>query len=149
MRGLLRYGRWVMWVALLLLPSAACAADDIVVIVHRDNGIQALSRPQLIDVYMGRLRRLADDRPVVPFDYPADAAIKTEFYRLLAGRSLAQINAYWARLLFNGSAAPPRQLGNASEVVATVAGNRLAIGYVYANEVTDSVKIVARLSADP
>ncbi|MYM63658.1 hypothetical protein [Pseudomaricurvus sp. HS19] len=119
------------------------------VVVNPHNPVPALSRGEVIDLYMGRLRQFPDGQGVAPVDYVAELPIKTAFYYQLTRRSLAQINAYWARLLFNGSARPPLQAESARDVIKAVATDRAAIGYIYANEVTDSVKVVARLTADP
>ncbi len=134
---------------LLLASPLSWGAEDIVVVVNPQNSVQSLSRGEIIDLYMGRLRQFPGGEPAAAVDYLSEAPIRTAFYHQLMRRSLAQVNAYWARLLFNGSARPPLKVAGAGDVITAVASDRSAIGYIYSNEVTGTVKVVARITADP
>lgn len=125
-----------------ILPSSRCLAE-IVVIVHPENEITEISHQQVIDYYMGRLKFFPDGQRVLPLDQNVDSDGRQQFYLKLTGKTIPQINAYWARLLFAGRATPPIQLEDQKEVIHTVSSNKSAIGYVSAEAVPDSVKIVA------
>ena len=70
---------------------------------------------------------------------------RSAFYRGLVNKSVAEVNAYWAKLLFTGRASPPQVVGNSRAVLAAVRDNKSAIGYVDSADVDDSVKVVARV----
>ena len=133
-------------IASLLLVVAALAsgggarAADLVVVVNPGSGVDSLGRDDVINIFMGRYRKFASGLTAIPVD--SVARDKAEFYRALVGKELAEINGYWARLMFSGQASPPRQVERAEEVVDIVAGNKGAIGYVERRLVDGRVKIV-------
>lgn len=141
----------VCWLVLMPL-QVRCGHADIVVIVNAQNSLAALSRSQVIDIYMGRLSSFPDGGIALPFDLSPDSPVRKSYYQSLVGKSIAQVNAYWARLLFTGRASPPRPLSSASEVLEAVAKNKDAIGYVDEETVVagkHNIKIVYRLEGRP
>lgn len=91
--------------ALLLLSLAARA--DLVVVVNADNPTPALSREEVIHIFLGRYRQFPSGQGAEPYDQPTDSPERNLFYERLVGKSQAQINAYWARLTFTGRTRPP------------------------------------------
>ncbi len=130
---------------LVVLGSASAIAADIAVIVNPHNETGSMTRRQVVDLYMGRDRNFPDGDASLPIDQAATSPVRKQFYRQLVNKSVAEVNAYWARLLFTGRASPPRSLANSIEVLRTVRDNRGAIGYIDAELVDDSVKVVFRL----
>lgn len=137
MRALLRS----LLLALLALPAHA----ELVVVVGAGTGIGKMSQDEVIDIFLGRYRRLPDGSAAAPIDQPADAPARAAFYRLLAGKELAEINAYWARLYFSGKTSPPRQAASVAEVLAHVAGKRGGIGYLERGQLDARARIVLSL----
>ena len=125
--------------ALLALARGAIAAD-LVVVVHPANGVDSLTRDDIINIFMGRYRRFATGTTAIPVD--SAAREKSQFYRALVGKELAEINGYWARLIFSGQSSPPRQAESADDVIEIVSGNKGAIGYVERRFADKRVKIV-------
>ena len=121
-----------------VFPSYA----EIVVIVNRDNEISKLEKNQVIDLYMGRYIIFPNGIPALPVDQPVNSKIREEFYEKLTGKSVAQINAYWARLIFSGRASPPRIMPDAKATIRVVRENRDAIAYIEKKYVDDTVKVV-------
>ncbi|WP_241908623.1 hypothetical protein [Enterovibrio norvegicus] len=131
---------WLAW-----LPSAHAG---LVVVVNKDNPVASLSTRQVIDLYMGRYTSYPDGRAVNTTDLPDNSPEREDFYRQLVGKSVAQINAYWARLLFTGKAEPPSAKSSSEDVVMYVEGNSNAIAYLHENSVTPGLKVVYRFD-DP
>lgn len=130
------------------LPSATIAGDvppPLVVIVHPDSGVDALSRGDAVNIFMGRYRRLPSGIVAFPIDVGDHSAVRERFYARLVGKDLAAIDAYWARLVFSGQTAPPLRVPDATTAVHLVAGNRAAIAYVDAAAVDARVKVVLEL----
>jgi ABC-type phosphate transport system substrate-binding protein len=148
MRGL----RTLLLLLALLLPAAAACAE-IVVVVNAQNPVTALTRNQVIDLYMGRQINFPGGAPALPLDQAAGSNVRGEFYRALTGKSEANINAYWARLLFTGIASPPRAVPTADATLRIVRENASAIAYVESADVEKDVqdkrvKIVLRFDAE-
>jgi len=131
----------LLLMALIPLPAAA----EVVVIVHTDNPLAELNREQLIDIYMGRYTHFPDGRAAMPVDQAPDSPIRAAYYQKLVNKSVAQVNAFWARLLFSGRATPPRVLTGTQAVIDVVTHNRNAIGYIDNQDLNDNVKVVLRL----
>ncbi|MGF1706939.1 hypothetical protein [Enterovibrio baiacu] len=117
-------------------------------VVNQDNPVESLSTRQVIDLYMGRYTSYPDGRTVNTTDLPDNSQEREDFYQQLVGKSVAQINAYWARLLFTGKAEPPKARSSSEDVVMYVEGNSNAIAYLYENSVTPGLKVVYRFE-DP
>lgn len=123
----------------LFLPISVLA--DLVLIAHLQAPVNSISRDEAINIYMGRLRRFPTGEAVQPLDGPAKAG----FYRLLVNKELADINAYWARLVFSGRTSPPRSFEQSQAVLDYVSANPDAIGYVERAELNSKVKVILEL----
>jgi ABC-type phosphate transport system substrate-binding protein len=128
-----------------LCASHFAGAADLVVIVNPDSGIEKLSREQVVNIFMGRLRKLPSGIAALPVDEKRE---KAAFYQALVGKELPEIQSYWARLVFSGQASPPRQMESAADVLETIANNKGALGYVHKKKVDRRVRIVLELSND-
>lgn len=129
--------------ALLIAPVAMSA--EIAVVVNRDSPVQTLNQRQVSDLFLGRARALASGEGVVLFEQPSQSPLREEFYRMLNGMGLKQLNAYWARLQFSGEVLPPASLPDSRAVLDAVRRQRNAIGYVDAALADGTVRVVLRL----
>jgi ABC-type phosphate transport system substrate-binding protein len=139
--------RLVVLSTLLLstLGTSGALAEDLVVIVNPASGVQQMTRDEVIDVFMGRYRKLPSGNPALPLDVVSAESARADFYQRLVSKSLAEINAYWARILFTGRATPPQRVDDASEVLDIVAENKGAIGYVPRSRADGRVRVVLEL----
>lgn len=88
---------------------------------------------------------------IAPYDHPVNSAIRARFYKSLLNKTVAEMNSYWARLLFSGRAKPPRQLSSSiAEMAEMLKNNRNAIVYMNSVSVKElgNVKIVYVLTDD-
>jgi len=60
----------------------------------------------------------------------------------LLDKTLAEVNAYWARLVFSGKTAAPEELASQREILDRVARDPNAIGYVDRRNLNAHVKVV-------
>ena len=104
-------------------------STEFVVVVNKNNTINALSKREVIDIYMGRYSTFPDGEISKPLDLPAKSAFKNDF-------------AYWARLLFSGRGKPPTPSASLEDALKTIASSQYAIGYIPLSHVTDTVKVV-------
>lgn len=128
--------------ALLALLLASPAAADLVVVVNAGSGVERLSHNEVINIFLGRYRQFPSGLAARPIDQPVDHPLKAQFYRKLVNKDLAEINAYWARLIFSGKTSPPRQAASPGEVVALLTHSRGAIGYLDRDMVDERFNIV-------
>lgn len=123
------------------------ASAEIVVIVNNDNPTEQLSRSEVIDLYMGRNTSFPDNSPAAPLDQAIRSEIRFQFYEQLVGKNVAEVNAYWARLLFTGRATPPRPMESSDKILQFVQDNKNAIAYLDSMNVNTKVKVVYRFEA--
>lgn len=131
--------------AILLVCSPALAEpalNDLVLIANADSGIEHLTKREVINIYLGRYRRLDTGSTAEPIDLSSKTDTKALFYRLLVDKNLAEINAYWSRLVFSGKTRPPQQVDNVDKVLEMVGHNRNALGYIDRASVNSKVIIV-------
>ncbi|MDP2963835.1 MAG: hypothetical protein Q8N54_13840 [Sulfurimicrobium sp.] len=128
--------------ALLALLATFHAVAEPVVVVNASSGIERLSRDEVINIFLGRYRQFPSGLAALPIDQPAGHPLKAQFYHKLVNKDLAEINAYWARLIFSGRTSPPRQATSEMEVVEWLVRNRGAIGYVDHSKVDARLKVI-------
>ncbi|MDD1780741.1 hypothetical protein LRP49_05935 [Enterovibrio sp. ZSDZ35] len=132
----------------ITLSWASLAQAGLVVVVNQANPVESLSSRQVMDIYMGRFTAYPDGTSADTTDLPDNSPIREDFYNRLVGKSVAQINAYWARLLFTGKAEPPEAKPSEQAVVNYVLENRHAIAYIRESDLADGLKVVFRFE-DP
>lgn len=129
-----------------LLTSVLSMAADLVVVTHPGNGIEKMSKDDVINIYMGRYRKLANGETAIPLDLKQPPGEKALFYNILVGKELAEINSYWARLMFSGQGSPPRQAENVDEAIEFVKNNKGALAYIDRKKVDKRVKVIFDLA---
>jgi ABC-type phosphate transport system substrate-binding protein len=115
--------------ALPCLPAQA----ELVLVVNVRSSIQQLTREEVINIFMGRYRKAPNDTTILPLDQEGDAAARRLFYRELINKSLEEVNAYWARLVFAGRTVPPMPVKGTPELLDKLVNDPNAIGYVERN----------------
>ncbi|MDO8960349.1 MAG: hypothetical protein Q7U85_11510 [Rhodocyclaceae bacterium] len=130
---------------LSLLLMASLAAAELVVVANPRSGIERLTQEDVTNIYLGRYRHLASGLTAEPVDLAGDAALKVRFYRALVGKNLAEINAYWARLVFSGRTRPPHVAENVEAALHYVAAHPGALAYVDRAQADKRVRIVFEL----
>lgn len=126
--------------------STSALAEDIVVVVNQKNSVSKLSRDEVIDIYMGRNRQLPSGVTALPLDLPTTSPEREQFYFRLTGKSMSQINAYWARLILTGRASPPTLMHSQAEAMQMVTDNRSAVGYANRSSASSQAKVVLELN---
>lgn len=135
--------------AVALLGGPVAARADVYVVVHPEYAVRAMTQAQTLDLFMGRTRHFPNGDPALPLDQPRNSPARARFYRGLTGMDLAQVNSYWARLMFSGQTMPPEPLSSEAAVLAAVKHNPAAIGYVLAEPADRSVHVVFVLKETP
>ncbi len=133
---------------LLVVPALALsfmAVANVAVIVHPSNAA-ALSQDDINKIFTGRAKTFADGKAAEPVNLAESVAVRADFDQKALGRNSTQMKAYWSKLVFTGKGTPPKELASEQEVVAEVAKNPAAIGYVSAGAATGNVKVALTLN---
>lgn len=129
-----------LFIVLLLLGRSTCA--ETVVVVNVASPVIQLSQDEVINIFLGRYRRLPTGGTAIPIDQPESSALRAEFYRKLVNKDLNEVNAYWSRLIFSGRTSPPLQAANAAEVITLLMGNASSIGYIDRSQLDKRFRVV-------
>lgn len=132
----------MLTVGLLLGFCASAAQAEVVAVVGARSPIGPLTEEQIADVFLGRLTRLPGGLLALPLDQAEGSPARDEFYRRVAGKSPAQLKAFWSKLIFTGRGRPPKSVASAADVLKFVRENPAAIGYVDRKYADASVRIL-------
>ncbi len=124
--------------AVFVVVSTACA-DDFALIVNQANPESSLSQAEAKSIFLGKKTSWPSGVAVLPV-LQEGSPVHQGFTKAIVGKSPRQFSNYWKKALFTGTGITPRSLNGDSEVMAFVAANEGAIGYVSAAAVDDSVK---------
>ncbi len=124
---------------LVTIAPRVASADEIVVIVNKDNPNQ-VDRAFVQRIYTGAVKGWPDGTPVFALDQAEGSAAREQFGSKLLGKSQANLRAIWSQNIFTGKGYPPRLAAPDEQMKRLVANNRNAIGYVFESSLDDSVR---------
>ena len=124
------------------LGMSGSAWADVVAVVSAKSPVAALTDSQIADIFLGRVHRFPSGITAIPLDQADGSAVRTAFYSKYAGKSPAQIKAFWSKIVFTGRGQPPREVAGDSEMKKRIAANPAAIGYIDQRQVDDTVRVL-------
>ncbi|MBQ1782055.1 MAG: phosphate ABC transporter substrate-binding protein [Gammaproteobacteria bacterium] len=130
----------------LVLVSAMSAglADAGVVLVGNPAIGGTLTADQASALYLGKGNKLPNGSPAVVYELENGNALRVDFHDKVTGKSEAQLQSYWSRLVFTGKGSPPTQLANTGLMKSTIASTPNAVGYIDESEVDASVIVLLK-----
>lgn len=133
---------------LLLVVGLVTAADErtLAVVVHPSRPDRP-SRADLERIYLRKRRFWDDGSPIVPLNRTAGTAERAAFSHTIFAKDAAQLETYWNEQYFHG-VFPPAVVSSPEAMRRYVATDRNAIGYLWSDEVTETVRVVLTLPAD-
>jgi len=137
--------------ALLVLAMTAgttTRADDrpprLVLVVHAENKTGRLDKTTLRNIYLGLTTYWSNDTRIKPYNRIHDGAAGRLFFRDVLGMTPGRYRYTWQRQQLSGQGVEPEVVGTAASLVAKVAANPGAIGYLLESE-ADGVDSRVRL----
>ncbi len=124
--------------ALALLSCATLAHAEVAVIVNA-GASAAPSQADVANIFLGK------DKSLKGVDQAGWNPTKDKFYSAVTSKSESQLKSYWSGLVFTGKGQPLPSVAGDADVVAKVAAEADAIGYVDAAAVNSSVKVLFTL----
>lgn len=107
-------------------------AQDVRVVVNAANPESAISHDEIARLFLKKVTTWKTGKPVAPVDQPEGSAVRVAFSRQLLGKDVGAVKAYWQQAIFTGRGSPPPQKASDDDVLAYVAANPNAVGYVSA-----------------
>lgn len=136
--------RAALCLAGLASTPGAGAAAEVVAVVSAKSSVAPLTRHQVVDIFLGKANRFPDGSLAAPIDQAEGSASRDEFYLGFAGKSPAQLNAHWSKVVFTGRGTPPPVANDTATLKKHLADNPSAIGYLDERLVDASLKVVLR-----
>jgi len=128
-------------------PRLSAGGDaTIAVIVNKSNPASVVGASELRPVFQTTKTSLSGGREVTPLNLPSESKLRQEFDRVVLGLDPDRAARYWKDRKIRGGARAPKQLSSTAAVLAAVAADPSAIGYVSLGEVGATVKVVAKIS---
>lgn len=120
------------------LAQTGMAQAEVAVIVNA-GASAAPSQADVANIFLGKNKSLkgVDQKDWNP--------TKEKFYTSVTNKNEAQLKSYWSGLVFTGKGQPLPSVAGDADVVAKVAAEADAIGYVDKAAVTDQVKVLFTL----
>lgn len=129
----------------LLIISACFSANAAVVVIGNSQGPDAISSDAVKQLYLGKGQQLPNGANAQLFELPEGSAERTEFHSKTTGRTDAQLQSNWSRLVFTGKATAPVVAGDSAAMINAIKANPNAIGYLDESAVTADVKVLLKL----
>lgn len=120
--------------------SGTAVADEILVVTGEDAPVNTLNRTETANLFLGLDHTTTS---LTPFDQ-RDRDLRRDFYREVAGRSLASVRAHWAKRVFTGRGRPPDMLA-AGEVDQAIRENPASVTYVPEVQLPNGGKVLLNL----
>lgn len=135
---------------LLLLPSLSSFAsnsnekDVEFAVFSLNDEIPSLSKSKARMLYKGRTKKLNGSIKIVLVDLPTTSILREDFYNMLLGKSISQMNGYWASLSFSGKGVPPEELNSddIKDIIEWLNKNPNGIAYAPVSEVPENANIL-------
>lgn len=135
----------ILLLALAILPlGREAAAQEFQVVVNTANSISSLSKDELSKIFLKKADKFSNGVQAVAVDLKADNSAREAFSQAVHGRGAGAIASFWQQQIFAGKDVPPEEKGSAADVIAFVAANPGAVGYVPAGtDVGSGVKVIS------
>lgn len=120
-------------VSIFISFAVGAETSDFKIVINEANATPPLSRALIAKIFLKKSTRWDSwnsKERIIPVDQTEKSAVRESFSRSVHDKSVAAIKAYWQRMIFSGREAPPSEEGSDAAVLAFVAKNKGAIGYV-------------------
>lgn len=114
---------------------------EVAVIVHPSNS-SALTKNDVNRIFVGKMKAFPGGGKAEPVNQVEGTAATDTFNSSILNKSSSQLKAYWSKLVFTGKGNPPKALNSDADVIAYVAANPDAIGYISSGAAANGVKVI-------
>lgn len=122
---------------LILLPLLSFANEYVVI---SNKNMKEFSESEIKAIFMKKLT-LKDDITLVPLNLEAGDPLRLSFEEKILNMDFEKLKSYWTKEHYLGHR-PPISMKSQESVIAFVKKVDGAIGYIHANSVDDSIKVL-------
>jgi ABC-type phosphate transport system substrate-binding protein len=135
----LAYAFATLLACLMIANAVPVLAADFVVVAHPGVPGGSLSKEDVKAIFLGDKTTWSDGKPIKIVVLEEGAAHKA-FLQEVVGKTPAQFDSYWKKLVFTGKAAAPKSFSDAGQLVDYVSKQAGTIGYAESGAAGSSVK---------
>jgi ABC-type phosphate transport system substrate-binding protein len=139
---MLRRKKVVVFFFFLIFSAPSMARAEFRVIVNKNNGVSTLKRSQIVRIFTKKKTTWEDGRAIEPVDLPKGHHTRDEFSQAVLNKSVVEVESFWMSETLVGGKSAPDILRDGYEIKEFIKGNREAIGYIDADQVDDSIKVI-------
>jgi len=133
--------KWIVLLAGVLWAMPTLAAD-FVVVVNPGVKVSNITKDDLKRIYQKEKTEWAGDGTIIPFDQSASSLVRVAFSKNVLGSTVAEVQNFWINKKMTGGVSGPKVFRSPTLVKKFVARTPGAIGYLAADQVDDTVKVV-------
>ncbi len=126
----------------LALGEEAEKPRPLVLITNVKNPINDISKRELGRIYVKKMHYWENGERCVPIDQAGTSQTRKDFYLLVLNKDLYEMKRYWMQETMTGNGTPPVTLDKSATVKRYVRKIKGSVGYIYADEVDDTVKVL-------
>jgi ABC-type phosphate transport system substrate-binding protein len=115
---------------------------ELAVIAHPDNALVGITKDELKNIYLGKVRAFPGGKTVKAVDQALNSKARKQFNRDVLQMSEGKRKTYWSRLMFTGKAKPPTIMDSDAAIKEWVATHPEALGYISGGGVDSRVKVL-------
>lgn len=108
-----------------------------------------IPRDTLARVFLGQVSRWGDGSLIEPIDLSSTSTVRQAFSTAVLGMPVEAVRNHWLRLMLSGGRRPPMTRESDAEVIAFVAANPGAVGYVSEKAEIPRTVHVVEVQGDP
>jgi ABC-type phosphate transport system substrate-binding protein len=115
------------------------------VVVNAANPVASITKAELVDLFLKKATAWENGEKVSPVDLSENSSARMGFSKLVLGKTIDQIKAYWNYKIFSGLDTPPPVMNTDRAVLDFISENRYAIGYISSATTVDNanIKVIA------
>ena len=109
-----------------------------------NDDLPALSKSKARMLYRGKTKKISGSLKIILVDLPETSIHREDFYKMLLGKSVSQMNGYWAGRAFSGRGSPPEELDSddIKQILQWLNDNPNGIAYAPIESVPKEVNIL-------
>jgi len=140
---------WVAFAAPGWSVPAGAAQDEVpeapsrvVVVVSKQNPVTSLTLNELRRIFLRKMGQWSHGGKITVFERPLKSKVRAAFVRSVYGKKPEAFQEYWMNLSLTRGIKAPKVLRSPKLVRAYLNRVKGGVGYLYEDEVDDSVKVV-------
>ncbi len=130
-------------ILLVLFSYQSLAAQDVAIVVNKDNPVSDLSLDMVVKFFKADKKRWENGGKVklavMPLSSPAGKTILAKIYKM----SEKEYKKFWLKKVFKGDAVAPVKKGSASDILSFLTAEPNGLAFIPASNADASVKILS------